>query len=288
MEDSRVYRSINTKFWRDKKIKALDPVSKLLFLYLVTNDHTHVAGLYYLPEPVIPHETGLTSKQVDKAFNRLSKDKLAYYDSESESTLVVNMLDYQGNGGPKIKAAVNKQISLMSDSPLVELFTAKYDTLKIPYPRGIDTHTVPDTVPDTVPERIGMLRVVEIYHEQCPSFPIVKAIQGKREGWIKARIDEHPDEKFWQEYWESVEASDFLTGRDNKDIRPNWSTFDWFVRPTNFVKVMEGNYVNKEQANPNLLSYNEMMHKISTEGGSTDDYEPVYPKGGKEPQWMKK
>ena len=52
---------------------------------------------------------------------------------------------------------------------------------------------------------------------------------------------------------EKIKQSDFLQGRNNR----NWTiTFDWFVRPNNFPKVLDGNYGNraKAQKEPNELN----------------------------------
>ncbi|OTJ83071.1 hypothetical protein CAZ01_06460 [Pseudomonas aeruginosa] len=53
----------------------------------------------------------------------------------------------------------------------------------------------------------------------------------------------HQDLGFWRDYFETVRASDFLmgrvTGRDGKVFR---CCFDWLIAPSNFVKVVEGNY----------------------------------------------
>lgn len=45
---------------------------------------------------------------------------------------------------------------------------------------------------------------------------------------------------------ENITHSDFLVGQNNN----SWViTFDWFIKPNNFVKVLEGNYTNKEVTN---------------------------------------
>lgn len=44
---------------------------------------------------------------------------------------------------------------------------------------------------------------------------------------------------------DSVQRSAFLQGQNQK----NWTiTFDWFIKPNNFLKVLEGNYLDKKQA----------------------------------------
>ena len=289
MEDVFMYRTVNTKFWRDKKIKGLDPISKLLFLYFFTNDHTHVAGLYYLPMPVIPHETGLTEKQISKATKVLKDKGLAYHDPDSESVLVVNMLEYQGNGGPKIKAAVNKQLEVMGDSPLLEIFIAKHESGEIGYRKGIHTHTVPVPVSDI--NNIKISRLVELYHEHAPSMAKCQGVKGKRLEVTKGRLNDYHDkeEQFWIDFFKKVEASDFLCQRTS-DGGLKASDFTWIMRPTNFISILEGKYDNRGNKfkDPTKLTFDEMMAQISASGGSTDDYEAVYPDGGGTPVWVKK
>ena len=40
------HRYIKTKFWDDSYIIELNPHEKLLFLYLITNPLTNIAGVY--------------------------------------------------------------------------------------------------------------------------------------------------------------------------------------------------------------------------------------------------
>ena len=39
-------RSLNTAFWSDTWVEDLEPLKKLLFIYLVTNDKTNMLGIY--------------------------------------------------------------------------------------------------------------------------------------------------------------------------------------------------------------------------------------------------
>lgn len=65
--------------------------------------------------------------------------------------------------------------------------------------------------------------------------------ESKRGGNLRARVNEYGVEKVLDAI-ENIRASDFLRGQ-NKD---GWLiTFDWFVKPNNFVKVLEHNYDNR-------------------------------------------
>lgn len=58
---------------------------------------------------------------------------------------------------------------------------------------------------------------------------------------LSARIREHGKDKVLEAI-ENIKASNFLQGMNNK----GWViTFDWFVKPNNFVKVLDGNYSNR-------------------------------------------
>ncbi len=50
---------------------------------------------------------------------------------------------------------------------------------------------------------------------------------------------------------EKIKNSDFLTGKSSDFI----ITFDWFVKPNNFVKVLDGNYDNRTGSNQGTVRY---------------------------------
>ncbi len=68
----------------------------------------------------------------------------------------------------------------------------------------------------------------------------------KRYDMLKARIRSYGIGKVLEAIG-NIKKSAFLCG-DNKN---GWSiTFDWFVRPNNFIKVLEGNYDSRADATP--------------------------------------
>lgn len=70
----------------------------------------------------------------------------------------------------------------------------------------------------------------------------IKSINSNRSKMVQARIREYSLDDVIKAI-ESIKSSSFLKGQ-NKN---NWIiTFDWFIKPNNFVKVLEGNYVDKE------------------------------------------
>lgn len=89
--------------------------------------------------------------------------------------------------------------------------------------------------------------IVDLYHEILPELPSVALLNKTRKQHLQSRWREHAahrDLAFWREYFESVKASAFLMGKvpGRNGGKPFRATFDWLIAPSNFVKVVEGNY----------------------------------------------
>jgi DNA-binding Lrp family transcriptional regulator len=82
--------------------------------------------------------------------------------------------------------------------------------------------------------------IIDFFNETCVSLPSVK-LTPKRRGNIRARIREHSIPEVYTMI-ENAAASTFLAGQNRRDWQ---ATFDWLFRPNNFVKVLEGNYKDK-------------------------------------------
>lgn len=79
---------------------------------------------------------------------------------------------------------------------------------------------------------------------------ITKIVDGTdRHAWLKTRIRDYGLDSVLKAI-ENVKNSDFLMGRTKDGFN---ITFDWFIRPNNFPKVLDGNYttVRKEETHGN-------------------------------------
>lgn len=72
-------RSVNTKFWGDPWVEDLRPEEKLLFLYLLTNPHTNMLGIYEISVKRMASDTGLTEERVPKALKEFARVRKAFY-----------------------------------------------------------------------------------------------------------------------------------------------------------------------------------------------------------------
>lgn len=96
-------RIVNTRFWDDSYIARLSPTEKLLFLYLITNPLTNIAGVYELPLKRVAFDTGIATDMVDATLEKLERDgKIAF---ASGWIGLVNFIKYQ-TLNPKIKQGI--------------------------------------------------------------------------------------------------------------------------------------------------------------------------------------
>ena len=71
-------RYISTSFWDDEWITTLDPSEKLLYLYLMTNPLTNIAGVYQITVRRICFDTGFNSDTVGHILTKFEKAGKAY------------------------------------------------------------------------------------------------------------------------------------------------------------------------------------------------------------------
>lgn len=154
-----MYRTVDSAFWTDPKVRKLDARARLAFLYLITNPHTHVGGIYYLPTTLALLETGLTEKEWDKVSDTLSRLGLARFDPGSDVVWVVNMLAYQGRGEKNERAAA-AHLATLHNSKLIQEFTERYPRVK-----QYVKHTPSDTLSAQYPA-ISLIRTPDQEQEQ--------------------------------------------------------------------------------------------------------------------------
>lgn len=111
---------------------------------MITNRHTHVSGIYYLPKLYIRHELNISRRMLDTLLHTLSIGDLAEYDPEAEVIWVKRMFRYQGKGEKhQISAAKHVQEDLHK-SKLIKSYLEFYPEVKKRVSKGF-LHTLSDT-----------------------------------------------------------------------------------------------------------------------------------------------
>lgn len=266
------YAKVSIKFWTDEKILSLSEKTKLLALYLLTSPHSNSLGLYYLPLQYVSADLGFGVKEVMEGIKELEKIQFCIYDENTRVVFLPNFLTYNSfQNVNQVKGAVAKLSELPDTvlfkefrnilenfddgiySPLIEAVDNRLKRVRAtvfePFPNS--SETVTETVPKK--ERIPYDELVKLYHELCPSLPRVVKLTESRKRYLQARWRENSDMEFWRGFFKRVEDSDFLTGRADYGKRsPFKADFEWILRPSNFVKILEGKYDNRTTAGKDI------------------------------------
>lgn len=90
-------------------------------------------------------------------------------------------------------------------------------------------------------KKVDCQQIADLYNSICISFPKLRSLSDSRRKAIKARLNTYSLDDF-RTVFENAESSSFLKGSNER----NWTaTFDWLIKDTNMVKVLEGNYADK-------------------------------------------
>lgn len=106
-----------------------------------------------------------------------------------------------------------------------------------------------DSIKDTIRSSSEELSAIVNAWNELPVTHIHSINSGtKRHKMVKARINEYGINAVLEAI-NLVSQSPFLLGRKTDFV----ITFDWFVKPNNFIKVYEGNYSNREKPDHDAL-----------------------------------
>lgn len=120
-------RVVHTKIWDDNWFLSLSRSSRMLFIYLITNQSIGLSGIYELPDSKIIYQTGLNSVELEQGKIDL-KDKVGFHNGWVK---IHNVEKYQQFRGPKNEKAKENEIKLVPKEII--------DTLSILYRYPIDT-----------------------------------------------------------------------------------------------------------------------------------------------------
>lgn len=121
-----MYRTIAASFWTDPKVRKLSPEGKLLLLYLITNPHTHVSGIYVLDLRYAGADIGMNKNTLSTNLNTLSAGGFCAFDASTSVVWVRKMMAYQGKGEKNLRSAAYHITEDLHGSYLCDQFLAAY------------------------------------------------------------------------------------------------------------------------------------------------------------------
>lgn len=112
--------------------------------------------------------------------------------------------------------------------------------------KNIEENNNTNVLADDKRQRVDYQHIVDLYNSTCKSFSKVMALTDKRKKAIKSMLNRYTESEVLKVF-EKAEASDFMKSG-------SWCGFDWLMKEANFVKVIEGNYDNKQKAKDKSLA----------------------------------
>ena len=103
--------------------------------------------------------------------------------------------------------------------------------------------------------------IVNLFHEICVTLPAVKILSDSRKSSVRQRFKEFDIDKF-ESVFRKVNDSEFLSGRNGKWTNCN---FDWIMKQSNFIKILEGNYDNKNATNSPQGGFYDVLKQMYNE-----------------------
>lgn len=151
MANKSKQRYIDTKFWSDGFITELDPLERYLFIYLLTNEHTNICGIYELPLRVMAFESGIDKEMLPKMLSRFA-GKVGKIEYINGWVCIRNFIKHQASENVKIKTGIIEKLKEVPKEIIDVLIGFKYpiNTLLIgyTYPSN-NTNTDKDTNTNT-------------------------------------------------------------------------------------------------------------------------------------------
>lgn len=241
----------DTGFWRHPDIAPLTTVQKLVYIYLITCPDRTVSGIFPISPINIAHDTFIPLEQVTLGLTHLEAKEKIYWDDKNNIVFLKNGLRRNtGSRRDLIARSIHKDmvVETVLWDQWHEIYGGQLSELE-EYQPGM---TTAPTRKRGDPEIDALLKQVSndwnsfVCDDDAGSIiPQINSINTQRRVQIIKRIKD--DKMPYKKVFEKIRNSDFLTGRKPSEKNPDWkATFDWiFKNNTNWQKVLEGNYDNK-------------------------------------------
>lgn len=273
-----IKRVVDMDFWTDEMVlEDFSPEDKLFFLYLLTNPHSSMLGVYKIIPKQMAFELGYSIEAVKVMLDRFENIYgVIKYSLETKEIAVKNYLHYGiVSGGKPVFDRLAADMKSVRDLALlkfilgsVETRPPENDTVKkfivslkeylslrnvnvdengnVNGNGNGDGESYHDSSNDSYGESlpppspsIPYEKIKNLYNEICKSFSKCNVMSDARKKAVKARISSGYTLDHFKLLFTKAEASSFLKGRNDRNWKAN---FDWLIKDANMAKVLDGNY----------------------------------------------
>jgi len=116
------YFRVSGRFWFDERAVKWPDDLKLFALYILTNQHRTMEGIFVLPVPYMAADLRWPTKKIDHMMMALTGEEFISYDLETSTILIRNALKYQSPENPNQSEACLRRIKELPKSPILREF----------------------------------------------------------------------------------------------------------------------------------------------------------------------
>lgn len=186
-----IYRQVDMSFWTDAKVvEEFTMEDKYMYLYLITNPHTNLAGCYEISKRHIAFETGFSSQKVSALIDSLVDKKVIVYSAETNEILLINWHKYNWNSSEKLRKPLWNQISNVKNAGFREYLTDIFNGMDMVYTNdryGIDTISEGNRYPIDTTVSVS----VTVSDTDTVSVPDTVSEENNKEREIATRVIDH-------------------------------------------------------------------------------------------------
>ena len=230
--------------WVDLLLMANHRDTKIPF-----GDHLEIVarGQFITSISKLADKWGWSFNTVKKFLNLLESDNMLTRKSDNSKTLItiVNYGIFQAND-----IDIDRQVNRPIDEPIDRPIDEQGANPLIPNKNDKNDK---ENINNIYIKKSECENICNLYNEICRSLPRCTKLSDKRIKVLKTRLKNY-SVKDIEDAFKKAEASDFLSGRNGA-----WGgcSFDWLIIESNMIKVLEGNYDNKQKkSNTDMMQRN--------------------------------
>lgn len=247
---------IVTDIFDNKKIKQIEKIPngdtilviwfKLIVLAGVTNDD----GLVYITDE-IPYNSETLSNEFNKPLNEIKIaldifQKFKMIEIIDDFIRLKNWQQYQNvDGLEKIREQTRLRVQKHRENQRLTLENDKCNvTVTQSNAPRIRIENKNKNILNILSNDKIFVPLIQKWNELPDTISKISTMKKdtQRFKMLSQRINEYGSDKILEAI-DKIKQSPFLLGQNNS----GWTiTFEWFVRPNNFIKVLEGNYIDKK------------------------------------------
>lgn len=193
---------------------------------------------------VLPFESGVVVIRHWKIHNLIQKDRYKPSKLPEKSLVTVDKAGVYTEciqDGYELDTGCIQGVSKVDTQVRLGKYRLVEDN-NIVFPNG-NTQVTQETASPSLQD-CPFTEIMDLFNKICVSFPRILGIDGERKRAVAARWRTYKSLDPFRELFGIAEDTPFLKGNNNR----NWvANFDWMMKPTNFVKILEHRYDGGQQ-----------------------------------------